>query len=240
MEIQSTQPQCETHYEEATTTLPSQELVGPCSAVPETDDTADGEASSINGSQVEASDVSYLSIDDFLQSVERKAFVMARYALRNEDDALDAVQDAMLKLCERYIDRPHQEWPPLFYRILQNGITDRCRPRGIQRLKRWMLGGGDSGSEMAQDDSVRDTMDSLPSDLPGPQDELSVTQRTGRINELLAELPARQREVFLLRSWQGLSVKETAEAMNISDGSVKAHLSRAVTGLRERLQEQEP
>ena len=239
MEIQSTQPQNEPHYDEPATTLPSQELIGPHSPASETDDTPDNDASTTDGIQVEASDISCLSIDDFLQSVERKAFVMARYALRNEDDALDAVQDAMLKLCERYIDRPHQEWPPLFDRILQNGITDRCRPRGMQRLKRWVLGGGDSSSEMAQDDSMRDTMDSLPSELPGPQDELSLTQRTGRINELLAELPARQREVFLLRSWQGLSVKEAAEAMNISDGSVKTHLSRAVTALRERLQEQE-
>lgn len=239
MEIQSTQSQSESHHDEPETTSTSQDLTGSDCTVLQTDESSDHDVSTTTCIPVDADAASYRSIDDFLQSVERKAFVMARYALRNEDDALDTVQDAMLKLCERYMDRPHHEWPPLFYRILQNGITDRCRPRGMQRLKRWIVGGTDSSSERVQDDPMRDTMDSLPSGLPGPQDALSVAQRTGRINELLAELPARQREVFLLRNWQGLSVRETAEAMNISDGSVKTHLSRAVTALRERLQEQE-
>ncbi|ASJ71235.1 RNA polymerase sigma factor [Granulosicoccus antarcticus] len=178
-----------------------------------------------------------LSIDAFLQSIERRAFVMARYALKNEDDALDAVQDAMLKLCESYADRPGDEWGPLFYRILQNGITDRVRPRGMNRLKRWVGRAIASANDAEQGDSTADTMDYLPSEQPGPQDELVSTQQSSRINHALSALPAQQREVFLLRRWQGLSVRETAEAMDISEGSVKTHLSRAVSALQGQLQE---
>ena len=180
------------------------------------------------------------SLDTFLQSIERRAFVMARYALKNEDDALDTVQDAMLKLCENYSDRPCVEWGPLFYRILNNVIIDRHRPRGMNRLKRWMGWPGLHFEEGDSLESVLDTMDTLPSEQPGPQDELVTNQRSTRINDALSLLSSQQREVFLLRRWQGLSVRETAEAMNIGEGSVKTHLSRAVAALKERLQEQQP
>lgn len=180
-----------------------------------------------------------VSIDAFLQSIERRAFIMARYALKNEDDALDTVQDAMLKLCESYSARPCDEWGPLFYRILQNGITDRVRPRGMNRLRRWVGQTLGSANDDEQRDVIADTMDRLPTEQPGPQDELVNNQQSTRINLALAALPAQQREVFLLRRWQGLSVKETAAAMNIGEGSVKTHLSRAVSALQTRLQEQE-
>lgn len=162
---------------------------------------------------------------------------MARYALNNDDDALDTVQDAMLKLCESYGERPCAEWGPLFYRILHNSITDRHRPRGMNRLKRWL--GRSQPTELESDNVPADTMDTLPSEQPGPQDELQAVQRSSRISEALSLLSVQQREVFLLRRWQGLSVRETASAMNIGEGSVKTHLSRAIAALKESLQEQE-
>ena len=233
------QPQSESHGDELASPDSGDEFAFGQTNTAEADETQAIQTRPINGQPTDAEAMAAPTIDSFLQSVERKAFVMARYALRNEEDALDTVQDAMLKLCERYGDRSHEEWPPLFFRILQNGITDRHRPRGMQRLKRWIQRSGDATSGNLQDETERDTMDSLPTEQPGPQDALSSSQSTSRINGVLTELPARQREVFLLRNWQGLSVRETAEAMNISEGSVKTHLSRAVAALKERLQEQD-
>ncbi len=233
------QPQSESHCDELASQGSADELTLGTSHTADADEAHALEAEPINGQPMVVEPMLAPTIDSFLQSVERKAFVMARYALKNEDDALDTVQDAMLKLCERYGDRSHEEWAPLFYRILQNGITDRHRPRGMQRLKRWIHRSGDSSSDSLQNEPERDTMDSLPTEQMGPQDALCSSQSTSRINSVLTELPARQREVFLLRNWQGLSVRETAEAMNISDGSVKTHLSRAVAALKERLQEQD-
>ncbi|MGQ7843116.1 RNA polymerase sigma factor [Granulosicoccus sp. 3-233] len=239
MEIQSTQPHYESDCDDQASCGSRHDLTPALPDACQNDKSSTIDSTRTSDWQTEPPAAISLSIADFLQSVERKAFVMARYALQNEDDALDTVQDAMLKLCERYADRPPEEWPPLYYRILQNGITDRRRPRGMQRLKRWIQRSTESSSESTPDESMLDTMDCLPSDEPGPQDTLSSSQNTSRINRFLTELPARQREVFLLRNWQGLSVKETAEVMNISDGSVKTHLSRAVAALRERLDEQE-
>lgn len=177
------------------------------------------------------------SMDSFLESVERKAFVIARYSLRNDDDALDAVQDAMLKLCEKYADKPANEWNALFFRILHNALMDRHRPRGMNRLKRWIAAPGRSSGTEETIDGSADAMDNLPGQMAGPQDELLRTQQSGHLNAAVSQLPEQQRQVFLLRCWQELSVRETASALNISEGSVKTHLSRAVSALRKRLQE---
>lgn len=180
------------------------------------------------------------TLNDFLASIDTRAFVMARHTLGNDDDALDAVQDAMLILCERYAQKPAGEWAPLFFRILHNGIMDRLRPRGMQRLRRWF-----SRSQMFQDgedsdSSSVDTMDSLPSQSMGPEEIMNGNQQSRRLHEALTSLPMRQREVFMLRRWQGLSVDETAQVLGLSEGSVKTHLSRAVCALSKKVQEEKP
>lgn len=177
------------------------------------------------------------AMDGFLQSVERQAFVMARQSLDNDDDALEAVQDAMLKLCEHYAERPQAEWRALFFRILRNAMMDRLRPRGLRRLMRWLpTQRGASGQTEAIDDPA-DAMDNLPGPLVGPQEELQRSDDSAQLQAAVSRLPEKQREVFLLRCWQELSVRETAVAMDISEGSVKTHLSRAIGNLRHQLQE---
>jgi RNA polymerase sigma-70 factor (ECF subfamily) len=170
-------------------------------------------------------------LDRFLMSIERRAFRIARIALRNDEDALDAVQDAMLKLARSYSQRPSTEWPPLFYRILQNRIRDGQR-RGLvrNRLFAWMPFFGN-------DDEEAQLQDLLPANEPGAVERLMTDEAMSMLERAIGELPARQQEAFLLRNLEGLDVAQTASAMGCSEGSVKTHYSRAVHALREKLGE---
>jgi RNA polymerase sigma-70 factor, ECF subfamily len=172
-------------------------------------------------------------LDKFLSEIERRAFRMAQVALRDPDDAMDAVQDAMLKLARNYAARPSTEWRPLFYRILENGIRDLQRRRSVRkRFMVWLPGPKEDPDNEAQDplDTVADGGTPIPERLM--QDEAME-----KLESSLRELPARQREAFMLRNFEGLDVAETASAMGCSEGSVKTHYSRAVHTLREQLGE---
>ena len=172
-------------------------------------------------------------LDKFLADIERRAFRMAQVALRDPDDAMDAVQDAMLKLARNYATRPSAEWRPLFYRILENGIRDLQRRRSVRkRFMVWLPGPKEDPDNEAQDplESVADAGVSVPEKLM--QDEAME-----KLESSLRQLPARQREAFMLRNFEGLDVAETASAMGCSEGSVKTHYSRAVHTLRDQLGE---
>jgi len=170
------------------------------------------------------------ALNGFLASVERRAYRMAQIALRHDEDALDAVQDAMLQLARRYARRPSDQWRPLFYRILQNRIRDQQRRRAVRSRVLAFLPW--SGEDDADDPVAR-----APDPAPGPADEVEGGEIGAALQRAVAELPARQREAFLLRSLEGLDVAETAAAMGCSEGSVKTHYSRAVHALREQLGE---
>ncbi len=170
------------------------------------------------------------SLDAFLASVERRALRIAQIATRDRDEALDLVQDAMLQLARRYATQPAAEWPPLFYRILENRIRDWQRR---QTVKRRIFFWRDHDAESEDDDPLEQVAD------PAQPDGAALLQRRQAMQCLegaLHKLPARQREAFELRIWEGLSVDETATAMGCSDGSVKTHLSRALHSLRAQLE----
>jgi len=172
-------------------------------------------------------------LEKFLAEIERRAFRMAQVALRDADDALDVVQDAMLKLTRSYASRPSTEWRPLFYRILENGIRDLQRRRTVrQRVMTWLPGPKEDPDHEAQDplDNVADAAPTIP-------ERLMQAQAMEKLAESLRALPARQREAFMLRNFEGMDVAETASAMAFSEGSVKTHYSRAVHALRDRLGE---
>lgn len=172
-------------------------------------------------------------LEKFLADIERRAFRMAQVALRDPDDAMDAVQDAMLKLARNYASRPSAEWRPLFYRILENGIRDLQRRRSVRkRFMVWLPGPKEDPDNEAQDplESVADGGTPIPERLM--QDEAMQ-----KLESSLRQLPARQREAFMLRNFEGLDVAGTASAMGCSEGSVKTHYSRAVHTLREQLGE---
>jgi RNA polymerase sigma-70 factor, ECF subfamily len=170
------------------------------------------------------------ALERFLASIEKRAFRMARIALRHDDDALDSVQDAMLQLARRYGRRPSEEWRPLFYRILQNRIRDYQRRRRVQtRIMAWLPG------LKSQDDAAADEYAAVPDRAPLPVEVLQVDQAMQALERSLAELPGRQQEAFMLRAFEGMDVAQTAAAMGCSEGSVKTHYSRALHTLREQL-----
>ncbi|MEO6078491.1 MAG: RNA polymerase sigma factor [Steroidobacteraceae bacterium] len=172
------------------------------------------------------------ALNAFLAEIERKAYRMAQLALRHEEDALDAVQDAMIQLSRRYADRPQQEWRPLFYRILENRIRDTQRRRTVRgRVMAFLPWNADD--EGAGTDPLAQAADPA----PGPGASAEGDEIMLALQVAVQKLPARQREAFLLRSLEGMDVAETAAAMGCSDGSVKTHYFRAVQSLREQLGE---
>ena len=166
-------------------------------------------------------------LSDFLAASERRAFKQAMFAVRNEESALDIVQDAMMKLAESYGDRPADELPMLFQRIIQNTIRDYYRRSKVRSLWTTLL----SALSPADDDDY-DPLESFAAESGSyspstPDGQLEQSQALEVIEKEIKLLPARQREAFLMRYWEDMDVAETASAMGCSEGSVKTHCSRA-------------
>jgi RNA polymerase sigma-70 factor (ECF subfamily) len=149
------------------------------------------------------------------------------FALRDQDAALDAVQDAMLKLAEKYAHKPVEELPMLFQRILQNVIRDFFRRQKVRSLWTTLLSSFGSGEDDDSDplEILEAQTDSKRPDTPHEQFEQA--QILGTIEKEISRLPPRQREAFLMRYWEDMDIAETAAAMGCSEGSVKTHCSRA-------------
>ncbi len=156
-------------------------------------------------------------MDQFLASVETQAFRIAMAQLRDRDAALDAVQDAMIRLVQKYAHKPNDQWSPLFFRILMNRIRDDQRA-----AKRFVTDAEPYLEQTAADN---------------PEQQLAQRQALGALEQAVEELPQRQREAVMLRVWQGFNVAQTAGIMGCGEGSVKTHLSRAMSVLRSRVEE---
>ncbi len=171
------------------------------------------------------------TLDAFLAQVERRAYRMAELQLRQREDAMDAVQDAMMRLVRHYRDRSAAEWAPLFWGILRRRIVDLQRRRKVRSIMvGWFSGGR---SHEGDDLPVWEPID------PGqdPLARLHDVESYADMAAALQKLPARQREAFILRMLEGLDVAETAQSMGCSQGSVKTHLSRAMHQLRIHLEQ---
>ena len=174
---------------------------------------------------------SRVAIEAFLREVETRAFRIAVMNVRDRDEALDIVQDCMIRLVRRYSGRPSEEWRPLFYRILQNRIRDVQRRRTVRSRVLSFFGGLESDEEY-------DPIVAAPGpEADNPLDQVLAQDAMRALEQALLELPPRQREAFALRNFEGLDVAQTAVAMNCTEGSVKTHYSRAVHRLRELLRE---
>jgi RNA polymerase sigma-70 factor (ECF subfamily) len=164
----------------------------------------------------------------FLESVERRAFKQAMFAVRDEEAALDIVQDAMLRLAEKYASRPAAELPLLFHRIMQNAIRDYYRRQKVRSMWTTLLSSFGSRDEEDESDPLETLQAAGGSNTEeAPGEALERTQIIEIIEQELIKLPARQREAFIMRYWEELDVAETARAMGCSEGSVKTHCSRA-------------
>ena len=175
-------------------------------------------------------------LSDFLKSVERRAFKRSVYHVRDEEAALDIVQDSMMKLAEHYGDKPADELPMLFQRILSNCTLDWFRRQKTRRALFTNL----SDFEAVDEDGEFDLLENLSpiADTREAESAEDTTRRAQILREIeteIAALPGRQREAFLLRYWEELDVAETASAMGCSEGSVKTHCSRAVQALSKAL-----
>jgi RNA polymerase sigma-70 factor (ECF subfamily) len=176
-------------------------------------------------------------LSDFLRDVERRAFKQTVYAVRDQQVALDIVQDAMLKLAEKYADKPVGEYPMLFQRILQNTMKDFWRRQKVRNLWTTLLSSFGAGQDGEEDHDPLDTID-VGDDSENPQVQLERSQTMKIIEKALEKLPARQREAFMLRYWEDMDVAETAEVMGCSQGSVKTHCSRALHTMAVLLEKQ--
>ncbi len=175
-------------------------------------------------------------LSDFLKSVEKRAFKRTVYAVRDDDAALDIVQDAMIRLADKYADRPLAELPLLFQRILSNATMDwfrrlRVRNAVMQNMSDFEGDGDTDDFDLLESLETADGMLGAES----AADSVSRAQILLLIEHEVADLPARQREAFLLRYWEELDTAETAAVMGCSEGSVKTHCSRAVHALAKAL-----
>jgi RNA polymerase sigma-70 factor (ECF subfamily) len=175
-------------------------------------------------------------LSDFLKSVEKRAFKRTVYAVRSDDAALDIVQDAMIRLAEKYADRPPAELPLVFQRILSNATMDWFRREKVRGAVMQNLSDFDRG-DADGDFDLLETLHALEDTLgtESAADAVSRSQILALIDTEVGELPARQREAFLLRYWEEFDVAETAAVMGCSEGSVKTHCSRAVQALAKAL-----
>jgi RNA polymerase sigma-70 factor (ECF subfamily) len=166
--------------------------------------------------------------EDFLRGVERRAYVTARAMIGDADEAMDIVQDTMLRFVRRYARRPADEWRPLFFRILINRVRDSQRRRAVRaRVMNWF-----------RDERQPDPVETA----PAARDADPVVIVQGReamaaLQRAMEQLPPRQQQAFAMRCLEGMDVATTARAMGCSAGSVKTHYSRALAALRPKLEE---
>lgn len=175
-------------------------------------------------------------LSDFLKNVEKRAFKRSIYHVRDEEAALDIVQDSMMKLAQHYGDKPAAELPMLFQRILSNTTLDWFRRRKTRNALFSNMSDFESPGEEGDFDLL-ETLESL-TNSEGTESAQDATERVQILHEIelqVKELPGRQREAFLMRYWEEMDVAETAAAMGCSEGSVKTHCSRAVHALSKAL-----
>lgn len=175
-------------------------------------------------------------LNDFLKSIDKRAFKRTAYMVRDDDAALDIVQDSMIRLAEKYFDRPPAELPLLFQRIMSNATMDWFRRQKVRNAVMKNM----SDFESSDPDGDFDLLTMLESQegalgALSAADEVSRVQILHAIDKEVEQLPMRQREAFLLRYWEELDVAETASVMGCSEGSVKTHCSRAVHSLAKTL-----
>jgi RNA polymerase sigma-70 factor, ECF subfamily len=174
-------------------------------------------------------------MEAFLAEIERRAFRMAQLATGNRDDALDIVQDTMIKLVQKYSNHPPSSWKPLFYSILESRIMDWHRRQSVRnRFRSWL-------DRPSDDEDTEDQLEQQPADISSfPDIQLQDAEFMEYLNQALSEMPLRQQQVFLLRIWEGLDISDTAKAMQCSESSVKTHYSRALEKLRIALKDFKP
>ena len=174
----------------------------------------------------------------FFAEVQPQAYRMARAALRDHEQALDIVQDCMLRLYEKYSDKTPEDWRLLFFRIVTNRINDARRFRMLHQGKRVLMSAFSKNEHADSEDDIIDMLNQENVDSSSVQlESLASRQLNDKLESAMQILPMQQRQVFMLREWQGFSIKETAEILGCEIGTVKQHHYRALKALRQELAE---
>ena len=184
-------------------------------------------------STLSALQVPYSTLEEFLKYIERRAFHMARLSTRQIDDAHDIVQEAMYKLIEKYAHKQPLDWKPLFFTILNSKITDYYRRNSIKDKVFFK-----SKATPAEDDYYLDweSYSATASGTSGPDAQFIQQRNIHELSRCIEQLSHRQKQAFMMRSWEGYSTQETANLMACSEGSVKTHYSRAISKLKDTLE----
>jgi RNA polymerase sigma-70 factor (ECF subfamily) len=162
-----------------------------------------------------------------VERYKQKAYRIAFDFTRDREEAKDLSQEAFLQAFSHLhgFDR-RASFYTWFYRILVNLCLDYRRRKG--RVAWESL---DERTEKGNG------LEKIPNPGPSPDQEAMRGELSRHIGAALATLPPKQRAVFLLKNHQGLSISEIAAVMKTAEGTIKAHLHRAVMALRERLTE---
>ena len=164
-------------------------------------------------------------LDDFFRDCQKQAYSIAYLSVNNKADSLDVVQNTMIAFIKYYKNKPDDQWKPLFYRVLQNKINDHFRGK-----KSWFQLFSQPSEH--EEDAVSPLQGE---DHETPTDSYRSGEIIDQVSEAISHLPERQKQVVVYRLWQGFSVKETAKIMKVSQGSIKTHLSRALSQLKGQL-----
>jgi RNA polymerase sigma-70 factor, ECF subfamily len=168
--------------------------------------------------------------DRFFRANQRRAFAMIRLSVSTDADALDIIQQSMERLYVNYKLKSENELKPLFYRILNNALMDFHRKRkAASKLFFWR-------NYEIEDSSASDEIHAA--DISSPEDIISAQQSANKVIKAIRQLSIKQKQCYMLRVWESMSVKETASVMQCSEGTVKTHFHRACQLLQQSLKDE--
>lgn len=162
------------------------------------------------------------AMDDLIRGTYTDVYALCRRLLGDPADAADATQEVYLRVVKSVLAfRGESAFGTWLHRVATNVCMTMLRRRGDVRARGQSAGWLD------------DPFDELASQEASTEDRVADADLARRTAQALSRLPDDAREVVLLRDVQGLSTKETAEVLGVSEGAVKVRLHRAHTKLRE-------
>jgi len=167
------------------------------------------------------------AFEELVERHKQKAYHIAFGFARDREEAKDLSQEAFLKAFT-YLKNfdGRSSFYTWFYRIVVNVCLDYKR-----RAKRISAGEFDENIENQMEPSHN------PTQPLAPEQHVLAAQLSRKVDAALQTLPVKQRTAFILKNHQGLSIREIADTMETAEGTVKVHLHRAVTALRQSLAE---
>jgi RNA polymerase sigma-70 factor (ECF subfamily) len=171
------------------------------------------------------------AFEELINRHERQVYTLALRIVQKTHDAEDATQQTFLSALENLRGfREEASFATWLYRIATHAALKVIRKRqGLDTV---------SLDAAAEADERRETVphpEFIADWRQSPEHLVQQNETRRLLEEALAELDEKHRLVFLLRDVEGLSVKETAEALGLSEANVKVRLLRARLQLRERL-----